>query len=117
WVGGGPRRRAAAWHAPRGSSSLVADRVPKRSESERARSSSMADGQEVERRVEVAVGAQLEVGRRDRGHEAIVEGLREAKGAVHAVPPQPQGQLVDAQLSRVVDAEHIDVGEVGLEQG
>ena len=59
-------------------------------------------------------GAQREVARRDRGHEAVVEGLRDAERGVHAVPAGSQRQLVRPQLAGVEDAEQLDRAEAAL---
>src|SRR4051794_22941297 len=72
----------------------------------------MADGEEVEGPIEVLRGGDLEVGGRDRRNEPVVERLREAKRAVDPVPAEAEGPLVDAQLSRVEDAEHLDAREI-----
>src|SRR6266480_3029588 len=79
-------------------------------------SSAMANRQEVQSLVEIAVAGDLEVGRGDGGHETRVEGLREAEGRVHAVPAEPQRQLVQAQLAGVEDAQYLDSREARLQQ-
>ena len=76
----------------------------------------MTDGEEVEGPIEVFIGGDLEVGGRDRRDEAVVEGLREAKGAVDPVPAEPERPLVDAQLPGVEDAEHLGAREVRLQE-
>src|SRR5262245_51683818 len=73
----------------------------------------MADGEEVERAVEIAL-AQGEVRGRDRRGEAIVEGLGEAEARVDPVPAETQCQLVGAQLAGVEEAEQLDPREPAL---
>src|SRR6476619_4224225 len=74
-------------------------------------SGAMANGDEVERAVEVAL-PEGEVGAVDRGREAVVEGLAQAQGLVDPIPAQLQRQLVGAQLAGVEEAEELDPGEM-----
>src|SRR3954469_9343907 len=73
----------------------------------------MADGEEVQRPVEISLG-QLEVRGGDRRGEAVIEGLGQAQRLVHAVPAEPDRELVGAQLAGVEEAEQLDPGEVRL---
>src|SRR5687767_5473638 len=79
--------------------------------------SGMADGHEVEGALQVPLRGDLEVGRRDRPDEALVKGLGEVESAVDAVPADPQGQFVGAQLAGVKDAQHLDPREAWLKEG
>src|SRR5436190_13177196 len=81
--------------------------------------SGTADREEVQRPREVGLvrPLQREVGRGDRGDEAVVEALGEPERGVDAVPAHPEGELVEAELAGVEDAEQLDAREVGLEQG
>src|SRR5436189_1354069 len=74
------------------------------------------DRQEVERAVEVALGAHPEVRRSDPRNEPLVERPRDPQRGVDSVPAGPERQLVDSQLSSVEDAEDLDPREVGVEQ-
>src|SRR5256885_17245028 len=80
--------------------------------------SGMADREEVESAVEVCLvlAPQGEVRGRDRGHEPVVEGLRDAQRRVNPVPPHPDRQLVQAELAGVMEAEQLDRREVGRQQ-
>src|SRR3954453_3337333 len=76
-------------------------------------SGAMADSDEVERAVEVAL-PEGKVGAVDRGREAVIERLAQAQRLVGPVPTQLQRQLVDAQLAGVEEAVELDPREVGL---
>src|SRR3954451_21394134 len=76
-------------------------------------SGDMADSDEVERAVEVAL-PEGKVGAVDRGREAVVEGFAQAQSLVDPVPAQLQRQLVDAQLAGVEEAVELDLGKVRL---
>src|SRR5690349_5401121 len=76
-------------------------------------SGGMADGEEVERPVEIA-RLQLEVRGGDRRGEAVVEGLGQPQRLMDAVPAELQRQLVQAQLAGVVEAEQLDPVEVPI---
>src|SRR5689334_6400966 len=80
------------------------------------RSCVAADGEEVQRRVEVPF-LQSEVGGRDRRREAVVEGFGQAEPFVHAVPAELDRQLVDAQLAGVEETEQLDLVEVVRAEG
>src|SRR4051812_30446029 len=75
-----------------------------------------ADRQEVERAIQVAAVGYPEVRRRDRRHEARVEGLGQPQRRMDAVPARAQRELVRAELAGVEDAVDLDAGEVRLEQ-
>src|SRR5688572_23843254 len=77
--------------------------------------STMTDGDEVQRPVEIAV-AKREVGGADRRDEAVVERLRQAGRPVEAVPARLDRELVQAELARVEEAEQLDPLEVRFEQ-
>src|SRR5919106_2031024 len=77
--------------------------------------SGIADGEEVERAIEVAV-TQGEVRRRDRRHEAVVERPRDPQRPVQAVPPHLERDLVRPELAGVEQAQDLDGAEVGLQQ-
>src|ERR1700710_1257356 len=76
-------------------------------------SGAMADSDEVERAVEVAL-PEGKVGAADRGREAVIEGLAQAHGLVDPVPAELQRQLVSAQLAGVEEAVGLDPREVRL---
>src|SRR5690348_7826026 len=78
-----------------------------------APSGDMTDGEEIECPVEVA-RPQAEVGARNRGREAVVEGLGQAQRLVDAVPTDFQGDLMHTQLASVEEAQHLDAREVRL---
>src|SRR6187551_1836912 len=78
-----------------------------------ALASAMADGEKVQRPVEIAL-AEPEVGGGDRRGKAVVERLGQAQPLVHAVPAQADRDLVDAQLAGVEEAQHLDPLEVRL---
>src|ERR1700733_11553452 len=69
------------------------------------------DGDEVQCRVEVPL-PEGEVGGRDRGGEAVVEGLGQAEALVDRVPAELDRQLVGAQLAGVKEAVELDRGEM-----
>ena len=73
----------------------------------------MADGEEVQRRVEVPF-PESEIGGGDRRREAVVEGFGQAEPFVDAVPAELDRELVDAQLAGVEEAEDLDPLEVAL---
>src|SRR5262245_51934375 len=75
--------------------------------------SGTADGEEIECPVEV-VAAQREVAGGDRRGEAVVEGPGQPQRPVHAIPAEPDRDLVRAQLAGVVEAEQLDSLEVVL---
>src|SRR5215475_9636744 len=79
-------------------------------------STDMADGEEVERAVEVPL-LELEVGGGDRRGEAVVEGAGEAQRPVDPVPAEPECDRVRAQLAGVEEAVQLDPGEVRLAEG
>src|SRR3954453_22388895 len=83
-----------------------------------SRRSGTADREEVEGPPEIGSirALEREVGRGDRGDEAIVEALGETERGVDAVPARADRELVDAELSGVEDAEELDALEMGLEQ-
>src|ERR671911_1118345 len=85
------------------------------STSAKSPTSRMTNSQEVEGAVKAGV-AEREVGRRDRGHEAIVERVRDPEPGVHTVPAGPQRELVRAQLTGVEDAQNLHPGVMRLEQ-
>src|SRR4051794_32273930 len=88
-----------------------------RREVARGRGSWAQHGDEVERAPEVAPGAQREVARRDRGHEAVVEAPRDAEPRVDRIPPEAlDANLVDRELAGVEQAVELDVGEVRAAQ-
>src|SRR4029450_10774353 len=72
--------------------------------------SAMAYGDEVEGALQVGP-AQGEIAGRDRGDEAGVERPRQVQGGVDAVPAQAQGELMEAELACVEEAEHLHPGE------
>src|ERR1700760_368895 len=76
-------------------------------------SGAMADSDEVERAVEVAL-PEGKVGAVDRGREAVVEGLAQAQRLVDTIPAQLQRQLVGAQLAGVEEAVDLSPREVRL---
>src|SRR3954451_1483970 len=76
-------------------------------------SGGMADGEKIQGSVEVAF-AQLEVRGSDRRGKAVIEGLGQAQGLVHAVPAELDRDLVGAQLAGVEEAEQLDPVEVRL---
>ena len=74
-----------------------------------------AHGEEVERAV--VGGPQREVAHRDRRHEPVVEALGQPELRVHRVPREPLDRtLVQRELARVVEPEHLDVVVVRLAQ-
>src|SRR5215218_5700945 len=75
--------------------------------------SRMANGEEIQCSVEILF-FQTEVRARDRGGEAVVEGLGQPQVLMDAVPAELDRQLVRAQLAGVKEAEHLDPAEVGL---
>src|SRR3954452_9277061 len=78
--------------------------------------SGTADGDEVQRLVEVA-RAQREVAPGDRRHEAVVEALGDAQLRVDVVPAGvTDRELVQAQHARVEESEQLDAGVMALEQ-
>src|SRR5262249_497762 len=77
--------------------------------------SSRADRQEVEGAVENAL-PEPEVTRADRGNETPVERLRQMEGGMHAVPAEPDCELVRAELASVEEAEQLDTLKVRLQQ-
>src|SRR4051812_8882217 len=78
----------------------------------------MADGEEVEGAVEagLVLAPEDEVGRRDRGDEAVVERPCDPQGGMDAVPPRPDRELVQVELSGVMEAEKLDGREVRRQQ-
>src|SRR5262245_35418276 len=78
-----------------------------------ALSSAMADGEEVQRPVEIS-RREPEVRSGDRRGEAVVEGLGQPQRPVDAVPAEPDRDLVGTQLAGVEEAEHLDPPEVRL---
>src|SRR4051812_26190930 len=76
-------------------------------------SGAMADGDEVERAVQVAL-PEDEIGAVDRGREAVVKRSGEVKRLVEAIPAELQRQLVGPQLAGMEEAVDLDPGEVGL---
>ncbi len=75
-----------------------------------------ADGDEVERLVEVGLSsiAKREVRCGDRRRESVVERLRDSQALVDAIPAQIERDLMDPQLPRVEEAQDLDAGEVRL---
>src|SRR5436190_23939718 len=78
--------------------------------------SRMADRKEVQGSVEICGGGDLEVGRLDRGDEAVIERLREPERRVDPAPPRAHTVLVEAQPAGVDDAEELDPCEARPEQ-
>src|SRR6266550_4937563 len=80
--------------------------------------SGTADSEEVEGPTEVGSirALEREVGRGNRGDEAVVEALGETERRVDAVPARADRELVEAELAGVEEAEELDALEVGLEQ-
>src|SRR4051812_8338001 len=76
-------------------------------------SGAMADSDEVERAIEIAL-PEGEIGAVDRGREAVVEGFAQAQGLVDPVPTQLQGQFVGPQLAGVEEAVELNPWEVRL---
>src|SRR5436190_22130605 len=76
-------------------------------------SGGMADGEEIQGPVEIGL-PQPEVRGRDRRREAVVEGLGQAQRLVDAVPAEPQGDLMGAQLLRMEEPEQLDPREARL---
>src|SRR3954449_13091589 len=76
-------------------------------------SEDMADSDEVERAVEVAL-PEGKVGAVDRGREAVVEGFAQTQSLADPVPAQFQRQLVGTQLAGVEEAVELDPREVRL---
>src|SRR5215208_2309528 len=73
----------------------------------------VADGEEVQRRVEVPF-PESEVGGGDRRREAVVEGLGQPQPFVNAVPAELDRQLVGPQLAGVEEPEQLNPREVPL---
>ena len=67
-------------------------------------------------RSQLAAGRQLEIGRGDRRHEAVVERLRDPQRLVDTVPSERERELVGAQLASVEEAVDLDLREMRLEQ-
>src|SRR5829696_451511 len=63
-----------------------------------------------------AAGFEPEVGRGDRGDEAVVEALGQPQRLVQGIPAEPDRELVQAQLARVKEPQQLDLAEMGLEQ-
>src|SRR4051794_20746985 len=76
-------------------------------------SGAMADSDEVERAVEVAL-PQGEIGAADRGREAVVKRLAQVQRLVDPVPAELQRQLVGTQLAGVEEAVELYPREVRL---
>src|SRR5512134_2926227 len=90
-------------------------RTTARSPTVRPAISGPTDGEEVERPVQVP-GTKPEVPGADRGHKAVVEGLRHPECDVNPVPAEPQGDLVGPQLARMDEAKDLDRAEMGREE-
>src|SRR5690349_18436525 len=73
--------------------------------------SGTTDSQEIQGALEFAC-SQAEVAGSDRWDEAVVERLRDPQRRVHAVPAEPDRELVSAQPAGVEEAEHLDGPEV-----
>src|SRR5215218_402783 len=75
--------------------------------------SCMADGEEVQRPLEAPL-PEAEVPCRDRRREAVIEGLGQSEALMEGVPPDPDRELVCAQLAGVEEAEQLDAVEVAV---
>src|SRR4051794_3701675 len=76
-------------------------------------SGAMADSDEVERAIEIAL-PEGEIRAVDRGREAVVEGFAQAQSLVDPVPAQLQRQLMGTQLAGVEEAVELNPWEVPL---
>src|SRR4051812_33827646 len=78
--------------------------------------SAMADGDEVERPVEVTALSEPEVSGGDRRHESGIERLRQPQRRVDPIPPGAQRDLVDPELAGMEDPQDLHPAEVGREK-
>src|ERR1700746_1738162 len=78
-----------------------------------ALSSGMTDGEKIQRSVQVAF-PQREVRRGDGRREPAVERLGQSQGLVHRVPAELDRDLVQPQLARVEEPQHLDPAEALL---